>query len=83
MMEILENYGGWPVVKGDKWNEKEWDWIEINKKMSVEGLEDTIIFSLSIVTDQRNSSKRILDVRSSTIIINHGRSTDLDDNILI
>lgn len=68
MMEILDRYGGWPVVKGNEWNEKEWNWMEINKKMSADGLEDALIFTLAILTDQRNSSRRILDVRATIII---------------
>lgn len=64
MMEILENYGGWPVVKGNKWNDGEWNWMEINTRMSAEGLDDALIFSLAILTDQRNSSRRILDVKA-------------------
>lgn len=63
MMEILEKYGGWPAVKGDQWNNDNWDWKEVNKKMSSDGLEDALIFSLAILTDQKNSTKRVLDVR--------------------
>lgn len=62
MMDILESYGGWPVVKGNKWNEEEWNWMEVNTRMSAEGLDDALVFSLAILTDYRNSSRRILDV---------------------
>lgn len=68
MEDILQNYGGWPVVKGDEWNERDWNWMEINKRMSADGLEDALVFSLSILTDQRNSSRRILDVIATIII---------------
>lgn len=61
MVEILDKYGGWPVVKND-WDETNWDWIETNRNMSVDGVEDALIFSLAILTDQKNSTKRVLDV---------------------
>lgn len=64
MSDILEAFGGWPVVKGNGWNEGEWNWMEINTRMSAKGLEDALLFSLAILTDQRNSSRRILDVKA-------------------
>lgn len=71
-MEILENYGGWPAVKGDQWNSETWDWIDINKQMSNDGVENALIFSLTILTDQKNSTKRVIDVSHG---INHLHDT--------
>lgn len=62
MQEILEKYGGWPVVKGNQWNAENWDWIEAIKKISYDGLRDSIILSFHIVTDSKNSTKRTLAV---------------------
>lgn len=62
MVEILEKYGGWPVVKGDDWKSENWEWMNVNQNISNDGLDDTLLFSLSVLTDQRNSSKRVLDV---------------------
>ncbi|XP_031626097.1 neprilysin-2-like [Contarinia nasturtii] len=61
MVEILDKYGGWPVVKGD-WDSEKWDWMEAYQNMSSDGLDDNILFSLNILTDQRNSSRRVLDL---------------------
>lgn len=62
MVEILERYGGWPVVKGSSWNEENWEWSDANRNISNDGLDDTLLFALTILTDQKNSSRRILDV---------------------
>lgn len=68
MSDILDGFGGWPVVKGNSWNEGDWNWMETNSKMSARGLQDALVFSLAILTDQRNSSRRILDVRMNMIM---------------
>lgn len=62
MVEILKKYGGWPVVVGSQWNSENFEWMNANQNISKDGLDDTLLFSLSVLTDQRNSSKRVLDV---------------------
>lgn len=75
MVEILEKYGGWPVVKGD-WDSEKWDWMEAYHNISNDGLDDTAIFSLNILTDQRNSSKRVLDVNMPLIYSQKCKKSD-------
>lgn len=67
MVEILERYGGWPVVKGNSWNEENWKWMEAHRNISNDGLDDTLLFALAILTDQKNSSRRILDVSADLV----------------
>lgn len=62
MVEILEKYGGWPVVKGESWDADNWEWMKANQNISNDGLDDTLLLSLAVLTDQRNSSRRVLDV---------------------
>lgn len=62
LVNILETYGGWPVVRGDAWQSNNWNWMEINQKISNDGLEDALLFSMSVTPDQKNSTQRILDV---------------------
>lgn len=62
MMEILDKYGGWPVVAGD-WNSEKWDWMDTYKKISSDGICDAIILNFDIVIDAKNSSKRVIAVR--------------------
>lgn len=62
MVDILKKYGGWPVVVGSQWISDNFEWMNANQNISKDGLDDTLLFSLSVLTDQRNSSKRVLDV---------------------
>lgn len=62
LADILEAFGGWPVVKGDLWSDENFDWVEIVKKFRRMGLETSVFFTLSVVTDLKNSTKRVLDV---------------------
>lgn len=62
LSDILETFGGWPVVKGDAWSENNWDWVETIKKFRLMGLDTSMIFTFDVVTDWKNSSKRVLRV---------------------
>lgn len=64
LTDILEAYGGWPVIKGDLWSEGSWDWFEVIKKFRRMGLETNLLFTFSVTTNLKNSSTRILDVSS-------------------
>lgn len=68
LADILELYGGWPVVKGDSWSDDAFEWAEVVKKFRRMGLETRVIFTLSVVTDLRNSTKRVLDVSKLCIV---------------
>lgn len=68
LADILESYGGWPVVKGDLWLDESFNWIEVIKKFRRMGLETRVIFALSLATDLKNSSRRVLDVSNYNLI---------------
>jgi neprilysin len=36
MKKIMESMGGWPVVKGDNWNETQWTW----QKAEIDGFKN-------------------------------------------
>lgn len=62
LADILETFGGWPVVKGDSWSDSLFDWVEVLKKFRFMGLDTYIVFSFSVQTDIKNSTSRTLDV---------------------
>ncbi|XP_055304830.1 neprilysin-2-like [Sitodiplosis mosellana] len=62
LVETLETFGGWPVVKGDEWHGENWDWIDANRKMSDAGLIDSMILKTAIATDSKNSLKRVISI---------------------
>lgn len=60
--DILESYGGWPVVKGNLWSEENWNWLDVIKKFRKNGIGTSQIFSFTVTTNLKNSSVRVLDV---------------------
>lgn len=60
--DILDTFGGWPVVKGDLWSEENFNWIEMLKKLRIRGLQNSMIFSFDLSSDYKNSTGYILTV---------------------
>lgn len=62
LIEQVESMGGWPVVKGDAWAEKDWSWQRSVSDFRHRGFSMDYFFDFSIGIDLRNSSERIIDV---------------------
>lgn len=62
MKDILDSYGGWPIVKGNAWNENEWDWMDTIGKMRRTGLTTSYVLSTTIGANFKNSSMHTLRV---------------------
>lgn len=60
LADILESYGGWPVVNGDSWSDATWNWVETIKKFRRMGLLTSIIFLFDLHVDLKNSTQRQL-----------------------
>lgn len=61
--DIHESMGGWPVVKGDSWDENSWSWQQSVKNFRKRGYSTDYILDFSVGTDLKNSTRRIIDVR--------------------
>lgn len=61
MVEVLEKYSGWPVVRGDDWESNRFDWLEISQRISNDGLIN-LILNWGIGIDLKNSTRRTLIV---------------------
>lgn len=61
MIEMLEKYGGWPIVKGNNWNAENWDWINISQQIFNDGLIK-LILNWGISVDLKNSTRNVLIV---------------------
>ena len=62
VVDIVESFGGWPVVKGDSWDESNWTWSEAVKNIRKFGYRTDYILDLSVETDSTNSTTRIIDI---------------------
>jgi neprilysin len=62
--KIMESMGGWPVVKGDNWNETQWTWQKAAINCRKNGYSTDYVVDFSVGTDLKNSSTKIIDVSS-------------------
>lgn len=63
LVDITNELGGWPVVTGDRWDDKsEWTWIEAVKDFRKVGYSMDYIFDFSVGIDLKNSTSRTIDV---------------------
>lgn len=63
MLDYLEKYGGWPVIKGESgWNEDDWDWLKVKQQIFDDGFVNNLILEFSIGADLKNTSKRTIYV---------------------
>lgn len=63
LYKVTEKLGGWPVVKGDSWDEDNWTWVEAVKKFRKLGYSMDYILDFSVGIDLKNSTQRTIDVR--------------------
>lgn len=62
LIDQVESMGGWPVVRGDQWNETNWTWQKSVSDFRHRGFSMDYFFDFSIGIDLRNSTERIIDV---------------------
>lgn len=62
-LKILQEFGGWPVVLGDKWNDTNFAWDEMIYNFYRAGYSTNLI-NLSVDTDLKNSTSRVIFVTS-------------------
>ena len=62
LQDILKEFGGWPVVVGDSWEESSFEWTEVIYKFRRVGYSIDYFVDFSVTTDQKNTSARVIDV---------------------
>ncbi|XP_037025005.1 neprilysin-2-like [Bradysia coprophila] len=60
--DMLEKYGGWPVVEGDDWKSDEWDWLDATKKMLNDGFPNNFILDITVDFDVADNTKNIITI---------------------
>lgn len=59
---FLHDLGGWPVLQGNSWNERDFDWKKTTYQLRHLGFSDDHFISFGIDLDDKNSTKRVLKV---------------------
>jgi len=60
LKNILQMYGGWPVIEGDSWSEGSFDWMDTMRRFRMMGLDHSIIITVDVLPDAVESDKRII-----------------------
>uniref|UniRef100_A0A1B0DA99 Peptidase M13 N-terminal domain-containing protein n=1 Tax=Phlebotomus papatasi TaxID=29031 RepID=A0A1B0DA99_PHLPP len=64
---IVDALGGWPVVRGDSWDEKSWTWVDAVKKFRKYGYSVDYILDFSVGIDLKKSTQRTIDLDQSAL----------------
>ncbi|XP_037924758.1 neprilysin-2 isoform X2 [Hermetia illucens] len=67
IVEIAEKLGGWPVIKGDAWDENSWTWQDSVKNFRKYGFSMDYILDFSVGIDLKNSTRRVIDLDQAAI----------------
>lgn len=59
---IISSIEQWPLFNGTQWDINSWSWINAIHKLRRTGLPFELLFGLSLIRDQKNTSKMLLKV---------------------
>lgn len=62
VINTLNTLGGWPVLRGNQWDERNFNWSETIQKLHGLGNKNSAMFSYSLTPNVKNISSRILYV---------------------
>lgn len=62
MKDYLRELGGWPVVDGSNWNQRDFDWKKTEYKLRHLGFEYGYLFDLEMSPDAKNTSNYMIKV---------------------
>ncbi|XP_059610149.1 neprilysin-2-like [Phlebotomus argentipes] len=80
---IMDDLGGWPVDRGDAWDEKSWSWVEAVKKFRKYGYSVNYILVFLVGIDLKKSTQRIIILDQSALGISREYLIKgLDDKIV-
>lgn len=68
--ELIMNLGGWPVLEGDYWSEKHFDWEKTVYSFRRAGLQFDYIVDISVGFDLMNSNSRMVQIDQPVLGIN-------------
>lgn len=60
--------GGWPILEGRSWNEKQFDWINATYKLRELGYPYQILFDVDVDVDREKWDKYILTVSFDRVV---------------
>ncbi|RZC41734.1 membrane metallo-endopeptidase-like 1, partial [Asbolus verrucosus] len=68
LKKVLKTIGGWPVVEGQRWNERRFNWTSTIYEFIKLGFNSDIFFEFSVQADAANSSRNLLTLDQPFIV---------------
>lgn len=62
--ELIQSFGGWPVLEGANWNQDAFDWKKTIWKFEEAGFYTDYLLGFVVAVDEKNSSRRVINVRT-------------------
>lgn len=63
-LNVIKKIGGWPVLEGNLWQDKNYQWEETIYNLKAEGLSISSLFSLSLESNFMNEDQFVLNVQN-------------------
>ena len=73
LLDLLDAYGGWPVLEGPEWNADNFSWIDHIKTLRM--FNNDVLIAIWIGPDGKDSDEFILQVCTHTVF-NHLKHKD-------
>jgi len=67
LLDVLDELGGWPVLKGESWDAESFNWWTWVHKVNKVGLGIDGIVTFSMGADDKNSSWRVIGLDQATL----------------
>ncbi|XP_072930429.1 neprilysin-2 [Epargyreus clarus] len=67
LLDMLERLGGWPVLDGDRWDERTFSWEESVYRFRSAGYSVDYFIDFSVSVDVKNSTRRIIDLDQASL----------------
>lgn len=61
-LNLIGSIEQWPLLNGTQWDKESWSWVNAIQKLRRMGLPYGLLFDISLIRDQRNTSKILLKV---------------------
>uniref|UniRef100_A0A336MYA2 CSON008347 protein n=1 Tax=Culicoides sonorensis TaxID=179676 RepID=A0A336MYA2_CULSO len=75
---LVSSIAKWPLFNGTQWDKESWSWIDVIQTLrNMELQYDGLLFDLTLVRDQRNTSKLLLKKDVEVYMINIPYFTEL------
>ncbi|XP_031777451.1 neprilysin-2-like [Nasonia vitripennis] len=66
-LRYVKNFGNWPVLAGDLWQETDFDWLQSIYQFRRSGYSTNYLIGLSIEVDMKNNKKRVITLDQTSL----------------